>query len=102
LKFFFHPFKIQAGSSNYEYQTKPDLIGGDDASQTHNRMFQSIGGATKGGGEAREGGVAHRSLADDYHRKCKLVFWNGAKRISMGDLFFRCADSQELGARPPE
>jgi hypothetical protein len=74
LKFFFHRSKLQAG---------------DNASPTHDRMFRSIGGATKGGAEAGEGGVAHRSLSGDYRRKCQPVFWNVGKRISMRDIFFR-------------
>jgi hypothetical protein len=65
-------------------------------------MFRSIGGATKGGDEAGEGGVAHRNLSGDYHRKYQLVFWN------VGYFFvviFCCAGQSEtpdLGAWPPE
>jgi hypothetical protein len=42
---------------------------------TRDRMFQSIGDATKDDAEAEEGGVAYRNLSGNYHWKCQPVFW---------------------------
>jgi hypothetical protein len=71
-------------------------------------MFRSIGGATKGGDEAGEGGVAHRNLSGYYHRKCQPVFLERWKKNFNGRYFFfvvfYCAgqsENSDLGARPP-
>jgi hypothetical protein len=69
MKFVFHRSKLQAGSSNDDYQTKPHLIRAIRYPRPTTACSDQFGGATKGGGEAEEGGVAHRSLSDDYHRK---------------------------------